>query len=68
MAALPVKEETEGKEKSAEETEGVAQVKPEDTRDPTSKGRFKGGQAQGKGGDRIGGGGGGGKKRKGKKS
>lgn len=70
MAALPVKEETEGKENLAEETVGVAAVKAEDARDPTSKGRSKGGQAQGKGGDRGGGGGGGGggaKKKKGKK-
>ena len=71
MAALPVKEETESNEKLAEETEGVAAVKLEDTRDPTNKGKSKGGQAQGKGGEKGGGGGGGaggGKKKKGKKS
>ena len=68
MAALPVKEETQSKEKSVEETEGAAAVKTEDTKDPTNKGRSKGGQAQGKGGEKGGGGGGGGKKKKGKKS
>ena len=70
MAALPVREETENNEKLAEETEGVAAVKTEDTRDPTNKGKSKGGQAQGKGGEKGGGGGGGGggKKKKGKKS
>ena len=71
MAALPVREETEGKEKLAEETDGVIAVKAEDTRDLTSKGMTRGGQAQGKGGDKGGGGGGGGgggkKKKKGKK-
>lgn len=68
MAALPVKEETKIKKEPAEEMEGVAAVKPEDTRVSTSKVGAKGGQAQGKGGEKGGGGGGGGgKKKKGKK-
>ena len=68
MAALPVKEETENNEKLPEEMEGVASVKLEGTRDTTNKGKSKGGQAQGKGGEKAGGGGGGGgKKKKGKK-
>lgn len=64
MAALPAREETEVKEEPVEEMEGVAAVKPEDTKVPTSKAGAKGGQAQGKGGEK---GGGGGKKKKGKK-
>ena len=68
MAALPVKEEMENNEKTVEETEGVAAVKSEDTRDSTNKGKSRGGQAQGKAGEKGGGGGGGGKKKKGKKS
>ena len=71
MAALPVREETENNEKLAEETEGIAAVKSEDTRDSTNKGKSKSGQAPGKGGEKGGGGGGGsggGKKKKGKKS
>lgn len=67
MAALPVKEEREIKEEPGEEMEGVAAIKPEDTKAPTSKGGAKGGQAQAKGGEKSGGGGGGGKKKKGKK-
>ena len=69
MAALPAKEETENKEKLADEMEGVAAVKLEDTKVSTGKGGAKGGQAQGKGAEKGGaGGGGGGKKKKGKKS
>ncbi|CAF9915902.1 MAG: hypothetical protein ALECFALPRED_010373 [Alectoria fallacina] len=67
MAALPAREEMEVKEEPGEEMEGVAAVKLEDTKVPTSKGGVKGGQAQGKGGEKGGGGGGGGKKKKGKK-
>ena len=68
MAALPAKEETGSKEDPGDEMEGVAAVKPEDTKAPTSKGGSKGGQAHGKGGEKGGGGGaGGGKKKKGKK-
>ena len=68
MAALPVKEETIVTVKSAEEMEGVATVKIEDTKLPANKGGVKSGQAQGKGGEKGGGGGsGGGKKKKGKK-
>ena len=70
MAALPAREQTEVKEEPGEEMEGVAAVKLEDTKVPTSKGGAKGGQAQGKGGGGEkggGGGGGGGKKKKGKK-
>lgn len=69
MAALPAREEAEVKEEPAEEMEGVAAVKPEDTKVPTGKGGAKGGQAQGKGGEKGGGGAGagGGKKKKGKK-
>ncbi len=68
MAALPLKEETEIKKEPADEMEGVATVKSEDTKVPTNKGGAKGGQVQGKGGEKGGGGGGGGgKKKKGKK-
>lgn len=68
MAALPAREEMEVKEEPGEEMEGVAAVKLEDTKVPTSKGGAKVGQAQGKGGEKAGGGGGGGgKKKKGKK-
>ena len=68
MAALPVKEETGSKEEPGDEMEGVAAVKLEDTKAPTSKGGSKGGQAHGKGGEKGGGGGaGGGRKKKGKK-
>lgn len=68
MAALPVKEEREIKEEPTEKMEGVATIKTEDAKVPTSKGGAKGGQAQGKGGEKSGGGGGGGgKKKKGKK-
>ena len=65
MAALPVKQEMEVKERSVEETEDVATFKLEDTKILASKGGAKGGQAQGKGGEK--GGGGGGRKKKGKK-
>lgn len=65
MAALPAREETEVKEEPREEMEGVGAVKPEDTKISTSKGGAKGGQIQGRGGEK--GGGGGGKKKKGKK-
>ena len=69
MAALPAKEETQVKEKMAEEMEGVAAVKQEDTKVLTSKGGAKGGQPEGKGGEKgEGGGGGGGRKKKGKKT
>ena len=68
MAALPAKEEMGVKEDPGDEMEGVAAVKPEDTKAPTSKGGSKGGQAHGKGGEKGGGSGaGGGKKKKGKK-
>lgn len=68
MAALPAREEREIKEEPGEETEGVAAIKPEDTKIATSKGGAKGGQVQAKGGEKSGGGGGGGgKKKKGKK-
>lgn len=68
MAALPAKEETEVKEEPGDEIEGVAAVKPEDTKIPMNKGGAKEGQTQGKGGEKGGGGGGGGgKKKKGKK-
>lgn len=68
MAALPAREETGVKEEPAEDMEGVAAVKAEDTKVATNKGGAKGGQTQGKGGEKGGGGGaGGGKKKKGKK-
>lgn len=68
MAALPAREETEVKGEPVDEMEGVAAVKLEDTKVATNKGGAKGGQAQGKGGEKGGGGGGGGgKKKKGKK-
>ena len=69
MAALPAREETEIKEKVADEMEGIATVKLEDTKVSTGKAGAKGGQAQSKGAEKGGGGGGGGgKKKKGKKS
>lgn len=68
MAALPVREEAEVRKEPAEEAEGGAAGKPEDTKVPVNKGGAKGGQAQGKGGEKgAAGGGGGGKKKKGKK-
>lgn len=68
MAALPAREEREVKEEPGDEMEGVAAVKPQETKVNTNKGGNKGGQAQGKVGEKGGGGGGGGgKKKKGKK-